>query len=318
MTHYSGGTPSCQCCGEPDLTFLVIDHVKNDGKSHRKQVGSLYIYSWLKQHGFPAGFQVLCFNCNMGKQFNGGTVCPAADAHALLREQRRQVHQLLYPFQQGFGSNQSSPPGLTGHNSFVVPVPYRAEQGGDEIPLPISPIPISVRHWPEVPTDPRRFTSQRGIAAPEWWHQSGTSLSPNVLAEEIAFFEANRAAWLKQHRGQWMLVKRSKESVLGYRFEAHPTPEAAYQAGLSFFGDGPMLIRQVLETDPVVNIPTVFSTKIELLSVSLVKDPDPPECVVTHVNETFPTLDATGIQPGETRTGKVSFTVKPAKPGASD
>lgn len=33
------------------------------------------MYRWLMKNKYPSGFQVLCWNCNMGKQINGG-VCP--------------------------------------------------------------------------------------------------------------------------------------------------------------------------------------------------------------------------------------------------
>lgn len=67
----------CVCCGESEPMFLTIDHIDNDGAAHRK--GELKkcqsLYHWLKDHGFPPGFQVLCRNCNWGKHVNGG-VCP--------------------------------------------------------------------------------------------------------------------------------------------------------------------------------------------------------------------------------------------------
>lgn len=78
----------CACCGESDLRFLSIDHVNNDGAAHRRELlgpdrkkrgaGSA-IYNWLRKNDYPEGFQVLCFNCNMGKQINGG-ICPHKDA----------------------------------------------------------------------------------------------------------------------------------------------------------------------------------------------------------------------------------------------
>lgn len=65
----------CACCGESTFEFLSIDHVNNDGAQHRRQVGqSSAVYRWLKKNGYPEGFQVLCFNCNMAKQFFGQ--CP--------------------------------------------------------------------------------------------------------------------------------------------------------------------------------------------------------------------------------------------------
>jgi hypothetical protein len=86
LTHYAGGkTPSCECCGEDNLMLLTLDHTKNDGAAHRRQVGSSYVYPWVKQHGFPDGFQVLCIGCNHGKQLNGGTCCPAHAEHVALK-----------------------------------------------------------------------------------------------------------------------------------------------------------------------------------------------------------------------------------------
>lgn len=78
----------CACCGESEPMFLTIDHIDNDGAQHRKIMarncktenayrfqGGKKTYYWLIKNGFPAGFQVLCSNCNHGKHRNGG-VCP--------------------------------------------------------------------------------------------------------------------------------------------------------------------------------------------------------------------------------------------------
>jgi len=68
----------CACCGETEPLFLTLDHVNNDGKSHRKMLGTLggaKLYKWLRDNNYPSGFQVLCSNCNHGKQRNGG-ICP--------------------------------------------------------------------------------------------------------------------------------------------------------------------------------------------------------------------------------------------------
>lgn len=64
----------CKCCSETEPTMLTIDHVNDDGSEHRREVGSTNIYSWLVKNGFPEGFQVLCYNCNLSKHRNGG-VC---------------------------------------------------------------------------------------------------------------------------------------------------------------------------------------------------------------------------------------------------
>ena len=67
----------CACCGETEPFFLTIDHVNNDGKSHRKtfQSSGDGLYKWLIKNKFPSGFQVLCMNCNHGKHRNKG-ICP--------------------------------------------------------------------------------------------------------------------------------------------------------------------------------------------------------------------------------------------------
>lgn len=82
MDTYGG---HCACCGETELVFLTIDHVNDDGAEHRREIaaerGSQWLqagaptYRWLRDNGFPPGFQVLCANCNCGRQWNGG-VCP--------------------------------------------------------------------------------------------------------------------------------------------------------------------------------------------------------------------------------------------------
>lgn len=67
---------TCVCCGETILRFLTIDHMNNNGKQHRKEVGGgNYLYRWLINNKFPEGFQILCFNCNSGRAANGG-ICP--------------------------------------------------------------------------------------------------------------------------------------------------------------------------------------------------------------------------------------------------
>lgn len=80
FTHYGD---KCVCCDETEPLFLTIDHINNDGAAHRRsmpngrQATSERIYRWLRDNNFPDGFQILCMNCNLGKQRNGGT-CPHA------------------------------------------------------------------------------------------------------------------------------------------------------------------------------------------------------------------------------------------------
>jgi hypothetical protein len=73
ITAYGG---RCACCHNADPDCLSIDHSNNDGGKHRKVVTTGSIYFWLIDEGFPRdGFQLLCWNCNLGKHLNGG-VCP--------------------------------------------------------------------------------------------------------------------------------------------------------------------------------------------------------------------------------------------------
>jgi len=71
---YYGG--KCICCGEDCMEFLTIDHIKGEGRKHRRSLGGANrFYNWLRKNNFPKGFQVLCMNCNWGKRMNNG-VCP--------------------------------------------------------------------------------------------------------------------------------------------------------------------------------------------------------------------------------------------------
>jgi len=76
-----GGKCACPACGEDNLLFLTIDHVNGGGNKHRKEVlgshlkAGVHTYVWLRQQGYPKGFQILCFQCNMGRNRNGG-ICP--------------------------------------------------------------------------------------------------------------------------------------------------------------------------------------------------------------------------------------------------
>ena len=71
FAHYGG---KCECCGETHHEFLTMDHVGGGGAEHkRRDKSAKHLYSWLKRHGFPAGFRVLCVNCNMSVHKNHGT-----------------------------------------------------------------------------------------------------------------------------------------------------------------------------------------------------------------------------------------------------
>lgn len=78
LSHYSNGAPRCACCGESEIKFLGIDHVAGGGTKHRREIaGRMSISRWLKKHGYPSGYRVLCHNCNLASGFYGA--CPHAE-----------------------------------------------------------------------------------------------------------------------------------------------------------------------------------------------------------------------------------------------
>lgn len=73
----------CSCCGESNPIFLTIDHVNNDGykirprnlKGYSQSAFSGHYYKQIIKANFPDTLQLLCWNCNCGKNRNGG-ICP--------------------------------------------------------------------------------------------------------------------------------------------------------------------------------------------------------------------------------------------------
>ena len=75
VNRYGGNPPKCACCEETEIQFLTIDHIKNDGAKHRKEIGKGRLCQWLyKKPLMPDRFQVLCWNCNLSKYYYGQ--CP--------------------------------------------------------------------------------------------------------------------------------------------------------------------------------------------------------------------------------------------------
>jgi hypothetical protein len=71
LNHYGN---TCECCGEPLVEFLTIDHINGGGNKHRKSIGNIHFYSWLIKNNFPIGYRTLCMNCNFATRY--GAVCP--------------------------------------------------------------------------------------------------------------------------------------------------------------------------------------------------------------------------------------------------
>lgn len=80
LSHYSNGSPMCVRCRIDDIDILTIDHINDGGNKHRKAIsydrGGLAFYKWLRREGFPEGYQVLCYNCNMKKARSRGQPVP--------------------------------------------------------------------------------------------------------------------------------------------------------------------------------------------------------------------------------------------------
>ena len=72
VVDYYGGV--CACCGEKDIRFLCVDHIHGGGNRHKKLLRRSDMPIYLRQENYPEGFQILCYNCNMGKSHY--KVCP--------------------------------------------------------------------------------------------------------------------------------------------------------------------------------------------------------------------------------------------------
>jgi hypothetical protein len=76
FSHYGG---KCECCGESNEFFLTLDHINNDGYTHRKTTNnksSGNMYKYVKRNNFPDTFRILCWNCNCGRAQTEEKICP--------------------------------------------------------------------------------------------------------------------------------------------------------------------------------------------------------------------------------------------------
>lgn len=105
------GGRKCNCCGEGSVEFLCLDHIHNNGAVERSQFEhpasgtGTALYRRLARCGFPAGYQVLCHNCNAAKHIlgecphetrrRGGNLMPYKDPAARRRYLRDRRQRLL-------------------------------------------------------------------------------------------------------------------------------------------------------------------------------------------------------------------------------
>lgn len=75
---FAGYGNQCACCGELNVGFLTLDHVNRDGAEKKRTLklhSNLQTYRIAIEQNFPNDYQLLCFNCNCGRErFDG--VCP--------------------------------------------------------------------------------------------------------------------------------------------------------------------------------------------------------------------------------------------------
>jgi len=64
LRQYGGENPKCKKCLLEDKRALDVDHIDENGSTHRRELGHYSIYAWLKKNNYPKGFQILCRNCN--------------------------------------------------------------------------------------------------------------------------------------------------------------------------------------------------------------------------------------------------------------
>ena len=72
LAYYGLGVCQCVICGESRVDCLSIDHIANNGQEHRRTLTSRYkgshFYKYLKDNGYPDGYQTLCMNCQWVKK----------------------------------------------------------------------------------------------------------------------------------------------------------------------------------------------------------------------------------------------------------
>jgi len=69
LTHYGNGKCACVICNFCDIRALSIDHIRSNGKEHRRSMSNENICRWLKRNNYPDGYQTLCMNCQWIKRF---------------------------------------------------------------------------------------------------------------------------------------------------------------------------------------------------------------------------------------------------------
>jgi len=65
----------CACCGESHKELLTLDHLHKVGdRTRRKKTATSRYLEAIREKDFSK-YQILCFNCNCSKGFNGKRFC---------------------------------------------------------------------------------------------------------------------------------------------------------------------------------------------------------------------------------------------------
>jgi hypothetical protein len=72
IAHY-GNKCACPGCPETNHKFLTFDHINSDGAARRRKHQEQA--AMIRKEGYPDDIRLLCWNCNSGRHYNGGT-CP--------------------------------------------------------------------------------------------------------------------------------------------------------------------------------------------------------------------------------------------------
>ncbi len=81
----------CACCGEDNPKFLTVDHVESNGHAERKSgryTNGSQFYNSIVKRNFPSDYQLLCYNCNMGRARNFG-ICPHWEGSETISQESR-------------------------------------------------------------------------------------------------------------------------------------------------------------------------------------------------------------------------------------
>ena len=68
--------PTCFCCKNNDWKFLAFDHTDKKLRQKHKGLSGAALANRLERDEYPSQIQILCHNCNTGKEIFGGKNCP--------------------------------------------------------------------------------------------------------------------------------------------------------------------------------------------------------------------------------------------------